>query len=188
VLFKAAQAEAIARGELTCTIRKWKRSQAVAGNTYRTPRGHIRVTSLDVMPLRDVGPADLRAAGFASVDELSTFGVVANDEVHVVRFEVAPAPEVVDPGEDGDLSGDDVAEINGRLDRMDAGRPRPWTRAVLRSLAESPGTRSAELSEQLGIEQARLKSDIRRLKRLGLTRSLERGYELSPRGQAYLDR
>ncbi len=71
------------------------------------------------------------------------------------------------PGADGDLSGD-VVEINGRLDRMDAGRPRPWTRAVLRSLAESPGTRSAELAEQLGIEQARLKPDIRRLKRLGL--------------------
>ena len=99
----------------------------------------------------------------------------------MVRFEVAPAPDVADPGANRDLDDDDVAEIDVRLQRMDAGRPRPWTRAVLRSLAESPGTRSAELSEQLGIDQARLKSDIRRLKRLGLTRSLERGYELSPR-------
>jgi Mn-dependent DtxR family transcriptional regulator len=94
---------------------------------------------------------------------------------------------VDDPGAKRDLDDDDVAEIDVRLQRMDAGRPRPWTRAVLRFLAESPGTRSAELSEQLGIDQGRLKSDIRRLKRLGLTRSLERGYELSPRGQAYLD-
>jgi ribosomal protein S19E (S16A) len=28
---------------------------------------------------------------------------------------------------------------------------------------------------------------VRRLKALGLTESLERGYRLSPRGQAYLD-
>ena len=34
---------------------------------------------------------------------------------------------------------------------------------------------------------AAFKRDVRKLKELGLTRSLEVGYELSPRGRAYLD-
>jgi hypothetical protein len=33
---------------------------------------------------------------------------------------------------------------------------------------------------------AGFKIDVRKLKNLGLTRSLEIGYELSPRGEAYL--
>ncbi len=32
-----------------------------------------------------------------------------------------------------------------------------------------------------------LKADVRKLKKLGVTLSLEVGYELSPRGHAYLD-
>jgi biotin operon repressor len=46
---------------------------------------------------------------------------------------------------------------------------------------------STTLAETLGRERFALKTDIRKLKRLGLTLSLEVGYELSPRGQAYLD-
>lgn len=188
MLFKVADAEAIARGEITCTIRKWKRSQARAGKTYATPRGHILVTSIDVLPLVAVREADLRAAGFASIDELARFGVEPRDEVHLVRFERTDPPDERDPGAEGEPSVDDLAALDRRLARMDDGRPEPWTRRVLEHLGAAPGTRSADLAADLGIEQQRLKSDIRRLKRLGLTRSLETGYELSPRGRAYLER
>lgn len=188
MLFKVDQADAIARGEITCTIRKWKRAQARAGATYATPRGHILVTSVDVQPLRDVSAADLTAAGFASIDELARFGVAPTDEVHVVRFQATDPPDAPDPGADVDLDAADVVELERRLARMDRGRPTPWTHRVLEHVAASPGTRSADLAVDLGTEQHQLKSDIRRLKRLGLTRSLETGYELSPRGRAYLDR
>jgi hypothetical protein len=36
------------------------------------------------------------------------------------------------------------------------------------------------------VERLRYKADVRRLKALGLTESLEVGYRLSPRGAAYL--
>jgi hypothetical protein len=39
----------------------------------------------------------------------------------------------------------------------------------------------------VGRETAPFKLDVRKLKNLGLTISLEVGYELSPRGQAFLD-
>ena len=38
----------------------------------------------------------------------------------------------------------------------------------------------------LGRETLPFKRDVRKLKELGLTRSLEVGYEISPRGRAYL--
>lgn len=41
--------------------------------------------------------------------------------------------------------------------------------------------------EALGRERPALKTDIRKLKALGLTLGLEGGYELSPRGRAFLD-
>jgi hypothetical protein len=45
---------------------------------------------------------------------------------------------------------------------------------------------STLLAEELGRERFALKADVRKLKRLGLTLSREVGYELSPRGRAYV--
>jgi hypothetical protein len=47
---------------------------------------------------------------------------------------------------------------------------------------------STELAADAGLERRAYKLRVRRLKALGLTESLERGYRLSPRGQAYLER
>ena len=63
----------------------------------------------------------------------------------------------------------------------------PWTRPTLALIATQPGVVSTSLAEILGRERFALKSDIRKLKRLGLTLSLDVGYELSRRGRAYLD-
>ncbi|HEX5894931.1 MAG TPA: hypothetical protein VFY47_01300 [Thermoleophilaceae bacterium] len=73
-----------------------------------------------------------------------------------------------------------------RLARLDAAsRHGPWTAAALDLIAERPGTRAPDLAASLGRETARFKADVRKLKELGLTESLEVGYRLSPRGRAY---
>jgi biotin operon repressor len=48
--------------------------------------------------------------------------------------------------------------------------------------------RAADLAAGLGRERAAFKADVRKLKELGLTESLEVGYRLSPRGRALLGR
>ena len=50
-----------------------------------------------------------------------------------------------------------------------------------------PATRAGDLADEVGRERLPFKADVRKLKNLGLTISLGVGYELSPRGQAYLD-
>jgi predicted DNA-binding transcriptional regulator YafY len=58
---------------------------------------------------------------------------------------------------------------------------------VLALIAEHPEVRAPDLAARLGLETLVFQRDVRTLKELGLTHSLEVGYELSPRGSAYLD-
>ena len=83
-----------------------------------------------------------------------------------------------------DLGPDDVADIARRLARLDA--KGPWTRATLAIIAKRPRIAASQLAAALGRETLPFKEDVRKLKRLGLTQSFEVGYEISPRGKAYM--
>ena len=61
-----------------------------------------------------------------------------------------------------------------------------WTRATLRAIAARPGVLAAHLARSLGRPRDEFKRDVRKLKNLGLTFSLEIGYRLTPKGQALL--
>ena len=99
----------------------------------------------------------------------------------------SPAPTRGSPCASADaFTADEIADLDGRLARLDARRP--WTAQVLRLIAERPGVRAADLAAELGRERLEFKTDVRKLKALGLTESLEVGYRLSPRGRAYLGR
>jgi hypothetical protein len=89
--------------------------------------------------------------------------------------------------EDADLSDRELAEIEARLDAIDArSRRAPWTLEVLRLIEERPGLRAVDLADHFGRDKLPFKADVRRLKALGLTESLETGYRLSPRGKAVM--
>ena len=79
-----------------------------------------------------------------------------------------------------------MTELDTRLARYDAHGP--WTRETLELIAARPATRAGDLAAELGRERLPFKADVRKLKALGLTESLEVGYRLSPRGSAYLAR
>ena len=79
----------------------------------------------------------------------------------------------------------DDETITARLARLDG--EEPWTRATLELIGRKPEVRAGDLAAELGRERLEFKADVRKLKKLGLTESLEIGYRLSPRGRAYLD-
>jgi len=86
--------------------------------------------------------------------------------------------------ERGKLDASELEGVLGRLDRLDrASRHGPWTRAVLELIRERPGVRAPGLAASMGRETKPFKADVRKLKELGLTESLEVGYRLSPRGK-----
>jgi hypothetical protein len=76
--------------------------------------------------------------------------------------------------------------LRAQLDRMDGAAEQPWTHSTLQQIQQLPGVVSTELAAEAGSERRAYKMRVRRLKALGLTESLERGYRLSPRGRAYL--
>ena len=56
------------------------------------------------------------------------------------------------------------------------------------AIAAQPGRRAPDLAAAFGREVLPFKTDVRKLKNMGLTISLRIGYQLSPRGIAYLQR
>ena len=87
------------------------------------------------------------------------------------------------------MSSSDIAGLRARLARMDATSPHgPWTAATLRAIDTRPGTVSTVIAADLSFDRTWLKTQIRKLKALGLTESLEVGYRLSPRGVALLQK
>lgn len=192
MLFSEDAVPGLRDGSITATFRRWKRAQVRVGGTYR-PRSDLAlvvdaVTQVAASSLTD---ADAVAAGEPDLATLRRRRLrdVADDEVLFrVDFHHVDVP---DPRSvlavDAALDDDAIAAITARLDRLDrAAAGGPWTRATLACIAQHPGVVSTVLAEELGRERFALKTDIRKLKGLGLTISLGTGYELSPRGQAYL--
>jgi hypothetical protein len=190
VLFEQRFWEPISRGEVTVTFRRWKRRQAVPGHRYRTPRAIIEADGVDVVSVDDITDDDARAGGYPDVDALvADLRGTPDLDLYRVRFHVVHEPDPrAELAAAASLTPEDRAGIDARLDRLDrASSHGPWTRQTLRLIERMPATRAGDLADEVGRERLSFKADVRKLKNLGLTISLGVGYELSPRGQAYLD-
>ena len=189
MLFEQRFWAGLADGSVTITFRRWKRSQAVAGRRYRTPAGIIEAERVDVVTPESITDRDARRSGFESAQAVVTnLRGDASLPVYRIQFHLVDEPDPrAELAATDDIGADDIAEIDRRLDRLDkASSHGAWTRAVLESIAAQPGRRAPDLAEQFGRETQPFKLDVRKLKNLGLTISLRVGYELSPRGAAYL--
>jgi hypothetical protein len=197
MLFSLDAHPGVASGEITVTFRRWTRAQVKVGGHYKVGDAVLEVDRVEQVRVRDISDADIPRTGEADRAALharlkrGTKQPVTDDEV-VWRIEFHPtgltdARTVL--AASADLTDDDVVAINRSLDRLDrAAASGPWTRAVLALIAERPGVVSTELAAARGVERAPFKLDVRKLKKLGLTDSLEVGYQLSPRGSAFMDR
>jgi hypothetical protein len=188
VLISPATAAGIADGSVTLAFRRWDRPRMRPGSTQRTAAGVVLVETVDQVDPATLTEADATRAGVRSLAELRRL-LERREGAHVYRMRVrlAGADPRVALREQADLSENDRRAVDDQLDRWDAARASgPWTREVLRLIAERPGVRAPDLAASLGRETLPFKRDVRKLKELGLTHSLPVGYEISPRGRAYL--
>jgi len=137
-----------------------------------------------------VTDAEARRAGFADHAALAEELARHRDgQLYRIRLHREGDDPRIALRETSALTDDDVAAITARLDRLDrASSHGAWTRATLALIRDRPATRAPDLAASVGRETQPFKLDVRKLKNLGLTISLRVGYELSPRGRAYLDR
>lgn len=188
MLFPPVTLRAIADGKVTLAFRRWEQPRVRAGGRQRTAIGVIAFDAVEAVDREDLEEEDATAAGFASVNQLLAFvDRRAAGTIYRIRLRLAgPDPRIAlreslpDAGQ--------LRELTARLDRLDrASHHGAWTRPVLRLIRDRPGVRAGDLAAAFGRERAPFKLDVRKLKELGLTESLNPGYRLSPRGRSLVE-
>ncbi|GMV81207.1 MAG: hypothetical protein AMXMBFR7_23910 [Planctomycetota bacterium] len=188
MLFKLPILEAIAAGRVRLAFRRWTKARVKAGSTLRTPVGVLVVASIETCTEVSIGAAEARAAGYASkaelLKDLNAFGPGC---VYRIELRFQGSDPRIALRRRSRLSAAARAEIARKLERLDnASRWGPWTNRVLALIRDHPGLRATELAAKAGREAHLFKTDVRKLKELGLTESLQPGYRLSPRGRAWM--
>ncbi|MEA3075234.1 MAG: hypothetical protein QOF60_142 [Actinomycetota bacterium] len=187
VLFEKRFWAGLIDGSVTVTFRRWKARQVVAGKRYRSPAGFLDIDAIDVVDPNTITHEDAQRSGYPSAAALRQ-DLRGDDTLPTYRIEFhrydGPDPREQLASDDA-ITDDDVAEITRRLARLD--RANPWTRQTLELVEAKPAVRAGDLANEVGREMQPFKLDVRKLKNLGLTISLDVGYRLSPRGQAYLE-
>jgi hypothetical protein len=192
LLFKKRFHAGLVDGSVTRTFRLWDKPHVKVGGRYRVhPIGVVEVEAVSRVALRAITDADARHGGFESKAELLEY------MAPVAKTPLTDDTPVFDVtlkhGGDGDrvslaleteLTEDDVLELHSKLTKWD-GRA-PWTMTTLKQIKRRPRIAASKLAASLGRETLPFKEDVVKLKKLGLTQSFEVGYEVSPRGLAFM--
>jgi len=187
MLFTAATLRGLTEGRVSSTYRRWEVVRPKVGSRFTTSAGVVEVTSITRADEHQLTERDAAEAGFHSVAELIKWcSAKGNGDLYRIGIALAGPDPRIELRRTDNLDAADIAMLNAKLDRMDRAADQAWTRSTLRQISRSPGVVSTELAGEVGEERRAYKLRVRRLKALGLTESLERGYRLSPRGQAYL--
>jgi hypothetical protein len=190
LLFKKPFWAGLTSGAITLTFRRWQKPHVRVGGRYRChPIGVLEVDAVERIPARAISEDDAKRAGFATLPELRAYledlGPLGDgDELWRVELHHGGDGDRVELALVDQLTPEDIETITKKLKKLD-GR-KPWTDATLEIIGKHPRVAASKLAAKLGRETQPFKIDVRKLKKLGLTQSFEVGYEVSPRGKAYL--
>lgn len=191
LLFKKPFHEGLVNGTITLTFRRWEKPHVRAGGRYRChPIGVLEVEDIRSVTVGTIGPDDAEKAGFPSLKDLVAYlGELGPLDDSTAVYRVA-----LHHGGDGDrvalaledtLTAEDVRDITAKLAKMDG--KKPWTKKTLSLIEKHPRVAASKLAPRLDRETPDFKANVVKLKKLGLTQSFEIGYEIAPRGRAYLE-
>lgn len=187
MLIRSATLTRIASGNVTLAFRRWNRPSVRAGGSLTTAIGVLAIDAVDEVTERQITADDATQAGFPSrkalLDELAR----RDGAIYRIRLRLVGEDPRIALRESADLTADELTQVITRLSRMDrASRSGPWTLRTLELIAAHPGVVARSLAKKAGLERDPFKVNVRKLKNLGLTESLEVGYRISPRGETVL--
>ncbi|WP_394820477.1 hypothetical protein [Pendulispora albinea] len=188
MLLKQRILDGLVAGTIDRAYRRWERARVKAGGRLRTQAGELAIDRVDEVSPRAITDDDARAAGYDHRDALlAELDAHGPGTIYCIHLRVAGADPRIALRARATMDDEELDALVRRLARLDAASRRgPWTHAVLEVIATHPeGTRAAELAAAIGRDPPSFKLDVRKLKELGLTESLETGYRLSPRGIAF---
>ena len=175
---------------MSLAFRRWRRQDVKPGAQFRSGGAVIRVESVDIVDPETITDEQAALAGHRDAAMLRKR--LSGDEswpTYRVGLSWAGEDPRIQLRSNDDLSDADVAALDVRLERLDrASSHGAWTLSTLEQIRRRPQVRAPDLAAEVGRETAPFKIDVRKLKNLGLTISHPVGYEISPRGFAYLAR
>jgi len=157
MLFRQKFLDGIRDGTIALAFRRWRRPSVRSGGTLLTAAGQLRITSVNEVAMASISEADARRAGYTAREELLA-ELQMRDQGIVYRIELG------------------ALRVDPRV-------------ALRQSTSLSKRERDAiarRLRRLVGLELQPFKLNVRKLKALGLTESLEVGYRLSPRGVSFM--
>lgn len=186
MMIRPAELAAIRAGTVDLAFRRWARPRVVVGTRMRTAVGLLEVTSVE--RAGRITAEDARRAGAPSLAALRD-ALAARPDDPVWRIGLVWAgPDPREALRETVPDAAEIGQIEARLDRLDrASSYGAWTRETLDLIDLHPTVRAPDLAASVDRETADFKKDVRKLKELGLTESLDIGYRLSPRGRAVVD-
>ncbi len=178
----------VADGTMSLAFRRWREQDVKPGAMFTTAGHVIRVEAVEVVDPTAITDEEAALAGLK--DAAAVRKRLSPDEswstYKVTLSYAGPDPRIA-LRESAELTDEDVAAIDTKLERLDkASSHGPWTMRTLGLIRDNPQRRAPDLAEIEGRETAPFKIDVRKLKGIGLTISYAVGYELSPRGIAFL--
>ena len=91
MVFTKRLRDRVRRGDITCSVRIWKRPHVTVGTRYRMEEGEIEVDSIEPIGLFDITPELARESGFLGVvDLLKVAKHGPGENVYLVRFHYVP--------------------------------------------------------------------------------------------------
>lgn len=188
MIFRQEFLDGIKKGSVTVAFRRWRRPSVKPGGTLLTAVGMLHIRDVSLVSLDSITSADARRAGYENRKSL-VGELTERSEGEIYRIDLGALQ--ADPRialRKKRASNSDLQDLIVRLARLDArSNGAPWTRRVLDLVEAYPARRAGDLCKMAGQDKISFKLNVRKLKTLGLTESLEVGYRLSPRGEALLD-
>jgi hypothetical protein len=192
LLFQKRFHAGLVSGEVTLTFRRWDKPHVKVGGRYRChPIGVLEVDAVEQVRVSDIDDDAARRSGFESRETLLAYmrtgpggALRATTCVYRIALRHGGDGDRVTIALDDRLDAATISDIAARLAKMDARKP--WTQQTLALIAKKPRIAASKLAASIGRETLDFKTDVRKLKKLGLTQSFEVGYEVSPRGKAFM--
>ena len=186
MLLKLKTLEKIVSGDVTVVFRRWLRPTVKNGTKMYSSKGLLLIKKITKISLAQISEKDAKLAGHESRETLlKELRARSSGDYFRIDLSYRGADSRVELGRKTAFTKKEKENLLGKIAALEK-RSGAWVKIYLQCIRKNPGVRAQDIAAEFGEEALRLKAKVRKLKNLGLTISLDTGYEISPRGKEVL--
>ena len=188
MLIKQKQLDGILSGKISLAFRKWKNLSVKKDSLLKTSIGLVKIADITETELSQITDDDAEQAGYDNAKTLiSELEKTVNGVIYKIQLSFHSPDPRIDLRQKNQITDVEMEELTEKLLNLDKfSKQGKWTTKVLKAIQENPKLPAVELAVKVNKEKEWLKTNVRKLKNLGLTISHEPGYTLSPLGEYVL--